>query len=143
MSYSYLSSSLFYVYGSVRDCRAVTIPPLACVSGDRILKGSIKYLPFFLPISLSILMFGTLASGELETARLRRDLGFSCGGIRMEGENMVPQGGDGEGEQVNETVPFQIQQHPFEQTQKLVVGYALTPKKKKSFLQPKLEVLAR
>ncbi|XP_013627222.1 PREDICTED: inositol-tetrakisphosphate 1-kinase 2-like isoform X2 [Brassica oleracea var. oleracea] len=88
-------------------------------------------------------MFGTLASGELETARLRRDLGFSCGGIRMEGENMVPQGGDGEGEQVNETVPFQIQQHPFEQTQKLVVGYALTPKKKKSFLQPKLEVLAR
>uniref|UniRef100_A0A0D3BLK8 Inositol-tetrakisphosphate 1-kinase n=1 Tax=Brassica oleracea var. oleracea TaxID=109376 RepID=A0A0D3BLK8_BRAOL len=143
VSYSYLSSSLFYVYGSVRDCRAVTIPPLACVSGDRILKGSIKYLPFFLPISLSILMFGTLASGELETARLRRDLGFSCGGIRMEGENMVPQGGDGEGEQVNETVPFQIQQHPFEQTQKLVVGYALTPKKKKSFLQPKLEVLAR
>ena len=60
-------------------------------------------------------MFGTLASGELETARLRRDLGFSCGGIRMEGE----------------------------QTQKLVVGYALTSKKKKSFLQPKLEVLAR
>ncbi|KAG2318661.1 hypothetical protein Bca52824_011874 [Brassica carinata] len=54
----------------------------------------------------------------------------------MEGENMVPHGGDGEGEQVSETEPFQ-------QMQKLVVGYALTSKKKKSFLQPKLEVLAR
>lgn len=83
-------------------------------------------------------MFGTLASRELETARLSRDLGLSCGGfedlgMRMEGENM---GGDGEGKQVTETEPFQ-------QTQRLVVGYALTSKKKKSFLQPKIEILAR
>ncbi|MCL7024083.1 hypothetical protein MKW94_030215, partial [Papaver nudicaule] len=31
----------------------------------------------------------------------------------------------------------------FPQPQKLIVGYALTSKKKKSFLQPKLEILAR
>ncbi|CAH8369106.1 unnamed protein product [Eruca vesicaria subsp. sativa] len=84
-------------------------------------------------------MFGTL--GKLETARLMRDLGSSCGGfedigMRMEGEIIVPHGGDGEGEQLTETAPFQ-------QTESLVVGYALTPKKKNSFLQPKLEVLAR
>ncbi|KAJ4914221.1 Inositol-tetrakisphosphate 1-kinase 2 [Raphanus sativus] len=101
-------------------------------------------------------MFGTLASGDIETARLRRNLGvtrnlgFSCGGfdgMRLEDDNMKPQqhGGDDEGEQVaDETSPFQIQQHPFQQIQqKLVVGYALTSKKKKSFLQPKLELMAR
>lgn len=100
-------------------------------------------------------MFGTLASGEIEATRLRRNLGitcnlgFSCGGfedlgMRLEGENMVvPQGSDGEEEGVNETAPFQIQQPFQQQMQKLVVGYALTSKKKKSFLQPKLEVLAR
>lgn len=106
-------------------------------------------------------MFGTLASGDIETARLRRNLGitsnlgFSCAGfedfgMRLEGENMVPLphgGGDEEeeeeeGQVLNETLPFQIQQ-PFHQMQRLVVGYALTSKKKKSFLQPKLEVLAR
>ncbi|CAH8384555.1 unnamed protein product [Eruca vesicaria subsp. sativa] len=96
-------------------------------------------------------MFGTLASGEIETARLRRNLGvtrnlgFSCGGMRLEGENMAPheEGDGGDGEVVAETSPFQIQQHPFQQIQKLVVGYALTSKKKKSFLQPKLELMAR
>uniref|UniRef100_A0A1J3DR20 Inositol-tetrakisphosphate 1-kinase n=1 Tax=Noccaea caerulescens TaxID=107243 RepID=A0A1J3DR20_NOCCA len=101
-------------------------------------------------------MFGTLASGDIETARLRRNLGitsnldFSCAGfedfgMRLEGENMVPHGGgveEEEGQVLNETLPFQIQQ-PFHQMQRLVVGYALTSKKKKSFLQPKLEVLAR
>uniref|UniRef100_A0A1J3H810 Inositol-tetrakisphosphate 1-kinase 3 n=1 Tax=Noccaea caerulescens TaxID=107243 RepID=A0A1J3H810_NOCCA len=103
-------------------------------------------------------MFGTLASGDIETARLRRNLGitsnldFSCAGfedfgMRLEGENMVPHGGGVEeeeevGQVLNETLPFQIQQ-PFHQMQRLVVGYALTSKKKKSFLQPKLEVLAR
>ncbi|KAJ4899010.1 Inositol-tetrakisphosphate 1-kinase 2 [Raphanus sativus] len=101
-------------------------------------------------------MFGTLASGDIETARLRRDLritcnlGFSCGGgfddigMRLEGENLVPppRGGD-DGEVVNETVPFHVERPLFQQTQKLVVGYALTSKKKKSFLQPKLEYMAR
>ncbi|KAG2244079.1 hypothetical protein Bca4012_015596 [Brassica carinata] len=99
-------------------------------------------------------MFGTLASGDIETTRLRRDLritcnlGFSCGGfedigMRLEGENLVvPHGGDGE--VVNETVPFRVERPLFQQqTQKLVVGYALTSKKKKSFLQPKLEYMAR
>ncbi|KAF8112345.1 hypothetical protein N665_0065s0115 [Sinapis alba] len=104
-------------------------------------------------------MFGTLASGDIETARLRRgnlgvtrNLGFSCGGfedvgMRLEDENMMkPHGGDeeeddGEQQVVADASPFQIQQHPFQQ--KLVVGYALTSKKKKSFLQPKLELMAR
>lgn len=101
-------------------------------------------------------MFGTLSSAEIETARLKRNLGitcnlgFSCGGfedfgMRFEGENMVPQRGvdDEEDQVVNETSPFQFQQPLLQQQQKLVVGYALTSKKKKSFLQPKLEVLAR
>ncbi|KAL0686978.1 hypothetical protein Bca4012_086655 [Brassica carinata] len=99
-------------------------------------------------------MFGTLASGDIETARLRRNLGvtrnlgFSCGGfedlgMRLEDDNMNPHGEGDEGEMVSETASFEIQQHPFQQTQKLVVGYALTSKKKKSFLQPKLELMAR
>lgn len=100
-------------------------------------------------------MFGTLASGDIETARLRRDLritcnlGFSCGGgfedigMRLEGENLVPPQRGGDGEVVNETVPFHVERPLFQQTQKLVVGYALTSKKKKSFLQPKLEYMAR
>jgi inositol-1,3,4-trisphosphate 5/6-kinase/inositol-tetrakisphosphate 1-kinase len=105
-------------------------------------------------------MFGTLASGEIETARLNRNLGItsnlgvSCGGfedfaMRFEGENMVPYKGEEQEEEedqvvVNETTPFQFQQPLFlQQQQKLVVGYALTSKKKKSFLQPKLELLAR
>ncbi|KAJ4873254.1 Inositol-tetrakisphosphate 1-kinase 2 [Raphanus sativus] len=99
-------------------------------------------------------MFGTLASGDIETARLRRDLritcnlGFSCGGgfedigMRLEGENLLPHGGD-DGEVVNETAPFHVERPLFQQTQKLVVGYALTSKKMKSFLQPKLEYMAR
>ncbi|KAH0940770.1 hypothetical protein HID58_000407 [Brassica napus] len=98
-------------------------------------------------------MFGTLASGDIETARLRRNLGvtrnlgFSCGGfedlgMRLEGDNMKLQG-EGDEEEDEETASFEIQQHPFQQTQKLVVGYALTSKKKKSFLQPKLELMAR
>ncbi|KFK30006.1 hypothetical protein AALP_AA7G205500 [Arabis alpina] len=95
------------------------------------------------------------ASGEIETTRLRRNLGitcnlgFSCGGfedlgVRLEGENMVvPEEEDEEkvSETETETASFQMIQQPFQQ--KLVVGYALTSKKKKSFLQPKLEVLAR
>lgn len=105
-------------------------------------------------------MFETLASGEIETARLSRNLGitsnlgFSCGGfedfaMRFEGENMVPLKAEEEEEDedvvVTETTPFQLQQPLFlqQQQQKLVVGYALTSKKKKSFLQPKLEILAR
>ncbi|CAN6911356.1 unnamed protein product [Brassica oleracea var. botrytis] len=95
-------------------------------------------------------MFGTLASGDIETARLRRNLGvtrnlgFSCGGfedlgMRLEDDNMKPREED-DGEHVaEETASFEIQQ----QMQKLVVGYALTSKKKKSFLQPKLELMAR
>ncbi|WZY86303.1 hypothetical protein YC2023_032687 [Brassica napus] len=99
-------------------------------------------------------MFGTLASGDIEPARLRRDLritcnlGFSCGGfedigMRLEGENLVPRGAEENREVVAETAPFQVERPLFQQTQKLVVGYALTPKKKKSFLQPKLEFMAR
>lgn len=101
-------------------------------------------------------MFGTLSSAEIETARLKRNLGITCNlgfscagfedfGMRFEGENMVPQRGDDEEDQVvNETTPFQLFQQPsLLQQHKFVVGYALTSKKKKSFLQPKLEVLAR
>lgn len=104
-------------------------------------------------------MFGTLASCEIETARLSRNLGitcnlgFSCGGfedfgMRFQGDNMVPLKGEEEEEVVvtettSETTPFQFHQPLLQQQQKLVVGYALTSKKKKSFLQPKLEVLAR
>nr|VDC84054.1 unnamed protein product [Brassica rapa] len=99
-------------------------------------------------------MFGTLASGDIEPARLRRDLritcnlGFSCGGfedigMRLEGENLVPRGAEENREVVAETAPFQVERPLFQQTQKLVVGYALTSKKKKSFLQPKLEFMAR
>ena len=62
--------------------------------------------------------------------------------MRLEGDNMKPQG-EGDEEEDEETASFEIQQHPFQQTQKLVVGYALTSKKKKSFLQPKLELMAR
>ncbi|KAL1193986.1 Inositol-tetrakisphosphate 1-kinase 2 [Cardamine amara subsp. amara] len=55
---------------------------------------------------------------------------------------MVPQGNETDGEMVLDTTTFeQVQQQ--HQQNKLVVGYALTSKKKKSFLQPKLEVLAR
>ncbi|CAN1284816.1 Inositol-tetrakisphosphate 1-kinase 2 [Linum perenne] len=60
-------------------------------------------------------------------------------------------GGEGKGEEVEEkeedeveimeSVSMSMQQH--QQLQQVVVGYALTSKKKKSFLQPKLEVLAR
>ncbi|KAL0763689.1 hypothetical protein Bca101_079840 [Brassica carinata] len=96
-------------------------------------------------------MFGTLASGDIETARLRRDLripcnlGFSCGGfedlgMRLEGESL---GAEENREVVAETAPFQVERPLFQQTQKLVVGYALTSKKKKSFLQPELEFMAR
>ena len=99
-------------------------------------------------------MFGTLASGDIEPARLRRDLritcnlGFSCGGfedigMRLEGENLVPRGAEENREVVAETAPFQVERPLFQQTQKLVVGYALTSKKKKSFLQPKLVFMAR
>ncbi|KAL1215829.1 Inositol-tetrakisphosphate 1-kinase 2 [Cardamine amara subsp. amara] len=100
-------------------------------------------------------MFGTLSSAEIETARLKRNLGITCnlgfsctgfGGMRFQGEDMVPQRGDDDDEEdqvVTETTPFQFQQPLLHQQQKFVVGYALTSKKKKSFLQPKLEVLAR
>ncbi|KFK39974.1 hypothetical protein AALP_AA3G313500 [Arabis alpina] len=50
---------------------------------------------------------------------------------------MVPRG---DGEVGLETTSFE---ETHQQQKKLVIGYALTSKKKKSFLQPKLEVLAR
>lgn len=54
---------------------------------------------------------------------------------------MVPKGNEtDDGEVGLDTTSFeQVQQ----QQKKLVIGYALTSKKKMSFLQPKLEVLAR
>lgn len=63
-------------------------------------------------------------------------------GMRVEGDNMVPRGNNTDGEVVLDTTPFE-QVHQQQQQKKLVIGYALTSKKKKSFLQPKLEVLAR
>ncbi|XP_013625706.1 PREDICTED: inositol-tetrakisphosphate 1-kinase 2-like isoform X1 [Brassica oleracea var. oleracea] len=54
-----------------------------------------------------------------------------------EEDNMVPQGNEADGEMVLDTASSQHQE------EKLVIGYALTSKKKQSFLQPKLEVLAR
>ncbi|CAH2051930.1 unnamed protein product [Thlaspi arvense] len=61
--------------------------------------------------------------------------------MRVEGDNMVPQRNETDEEVVLNTASFQQVQQ--QQKQKLVIGYALTSKKKKSFLQPKLEVLAR
>lgn len=58
--------------------------------------------------------------------------------MRVEEEDsMVPQGSEADGEMVLDTASSQHQE------EKLVIGYALTSKKKQSFLQPKLEVLAR
>ncbi|KAF2534800.1 hypothetical protein F2Q70_00010496 [Brassica cretica] len=57
--------------------------------------------------------------------------------VEEEEDNMVPQGNEADGEMVLDTASSQHQE------EKLVIGYALTSKKKQSFLQPKLEVLAR
>lgn len=58
--------------------------------------------------------------------------------------DMVPRGNKTDGEVKLDTTTFeQVQQQQQQQQKKLVIGYALTSKKKKSFLQPKLELLAR
>lgn len=61
--------------------------------------------------------------------------------LGMQDNDMVLEGNETEDGEVGvDTVSFeQVQQ----QQKKLVIGYALTSKKKMSFLQPKLEVLAR
>ncbi|XP_010530695.1 PREDICTED: inositol-tetrakisphosphate 1-kinase 2 isoform X2 [Tarenaya hassleriana] len=91
-------------------------------------------------------MSGTGAFSEIETGRLRGglgiacNLGFLCGGFGDLG--MVVPEAEGSEREVTDTPSYQEQQQQHQQ-QKLVVGYALTSKKKKSFLQPKLEILAR
>ncbi|VVB02117.1 unnamed protein product [Arabis nemorensis] len=55
---------------------------------------------------------------------------------------MVPRGNNTDGEVALDRTTFE-QAHQQHENKKLVIGYALTSKKKKSFLQPKLEVLAR
>lgn len=49
----------------------------------------------------------------------------------------------GENEEDEEEQSYLVRGVGFNHSQKLVVGYALTSKKKKSFLQPKLLALAR
>ncbi|XP_074570283.1 inositol-tetrakisphosphate 1-kinase 3-like [Curcuma longa] len=59
--------------------------------------------------------------------------------MRFDGEIPVPRNDE---DKENERVPLMSLPHPPQQ-QRLIVGYALTSKKVKSFFQPKLERLAR
>lgn len=95
-------------------------------------------VPFFLTPPLNL----TLFPSSPDSSSLILSLGFVRYfglGMRVEEEedNMVPQGNEADGEMVLDTASSQHQE------EKLVIGYALTSKKKQSFLQPKLEVLAR
>jgi hypothetical protein len=78
-----------------------------------------------------------------QKATLLRPLGLLYVGMRLNGENGEE---EEEGVKVVESLNSQAYSIGVEfsqpQSQKLVVGYALTPKKKKSFLQPKLLSLA-
>ena len=61
--------------------------------------------------------------------------------LKMEERKQEKQEKEKEKEEENKTKALMFK--GFSEPSKLVVGYALTSKKTKSFLQPKLEVLAR